>query len=77
MVMEILQLLKSDETHLKRLKRLEIPVFPAGEGWGHQKRGSEGSYFHGNFQQLKTSKGVIFPKEFLEMHADPNLGQIG
>ena len=41
---------------------LEIPV-----SWSfclHSR-----SYFQGNFQKLKTSKGVIFPKEFLEMYA--------
>ena len=68
MVLEIFQLLMSDETHLKRLKTagnlLEIPV-----SWSlclHSR-----SYFQGNFQKQKTSKGVIFPEEFLEMCIKP------
>ena len=51
------------KTHLKRLKRLEIPVFASRTGRGHMKNGSEGPYFQGNFQKLKTSKGVKFPKD--------------
>ena len=36
---------------------------PSRKGAGHQKKGSEGPYFQGNFQKLKTSKGVKFPKD--------------
>ena len=59
------QLSISDETHLKRLKRLEIYWMEIPVSWSfclHSR-----SYFQGNFQKLKTSKGVIFPEECLEM----------
>ena len=66
MVLEIFHLLMSDETHLKRLKRLEIY-------WKFQSPGvsvcfclHSRSYFQGNFQKLKTSTRVKFSREFLE-----------
>ena len=64
MVLDIFQLLMSDVTHLKRLKRLEILLeIPVSWSFCLHSR----SYFQGNFQKPKTSKGVIFPGELLEM----------
>jgi hypothetical protein len=71
MVLEIFQLSISDETHLKRLKRLEIYWMEIPVSWSfclHSR-----SYFQGNFQTLKVERGVRFPKEFPEIYVKANI----
>ena len=74
MVVEIFQLSISDEnaseTGETAENLLEILVFSSQGGARTLEKAPRGTtYFQGNFQKLKTSEGVIFPIEFLEMYA--------
>ena len=66
MVLEIFQLSISDETHLKRLKRLEIYWKFLSPGVSVSTAGH--TYFQGNFQTVTVERGVRFPKEFPEIY---------
>ena len=67
--MEIFQLSISGETHLKRLKRLEISM---GNSNLLSRKGHRGLIFPGKFLETQNFKWARFPKEFPEMCANAN-----